>query len=74
MRGLAIAEEWPEMRILRTGLPVLEVEAQRSCLPAFDGVLCLQLGKNDDYRNFDTHYAIMWHLRLSRRLIRVLPC
>ncbi len=35
-RGLAI-EEWLERRILRTGLPVLEVEAQRSCLPALDG-------------------------------------
>jgi len=35
IRGLAI-KEWFEMRILRTGLPVFDVEAQRSCLPALD--------------------------------------
>ena len=39
MRGLAI-EEWPEMRILRTGLPVFDVEAQSSCLPALDEFPC----------------------------------
>lgn len=38
IRGLAI-EEWLEMRTLRTGLPVLDVEAQRSCLPTLDEFL-----------------------------------
>ena len=61
------------MRILRIGLPVLDVEAQRSCLPAFDGVPCSRLGYNDYSSHHDTHYMIIWYLGLGRRLVRVLP-
>jgi hypothetical protein len=57
IRGLAI-KEWVEMRILRTGLPVFDVEAQRSCLPALDEFRCEksdQLGNITIYNHVGSH-------------------